>query len=161
MRESTLTVGELGRRAGVGAKAIRFWEARGVLPPAARGANGYRLYAPETVEVLRFVRQAQDLGLSLAEIRQIAAIRRGGRPPCVHVRRLLAAKARELDAKLQALLALRRRVRASLAAARRAPAGPAAVCPCIETTTRGGDHGPSESVALPRVRRVPRGRGDR
>ena len=55
MRESTLTVGELGRRAGVGAKAIRFWEARGVLPPAARGANGYRLYAPETVEVLRFV----------------------------------------------------------------------------------------------------------
>src|SRR3990172_8620914 len=87
MGESTLAVGELGRRAGVGAKAIRFWEARGVLPPPARGANGYRLYAPETVEVLRFVRQAQDLGLSLAEIRQIASIRRGGRAPRAHAPR--------------------------------------------------------------------------
>lgn len=65
-----LRIGELARRSGVTAKAIRFYEARGVLPPAARGPNGYRLYDDQAVEMLRFVRQAGRLGLRLGEIRE-------------------------------------------------------------------------------------------
>jgi len=91
---SGLKIGELAQRAGVTAKAIRFYERKGVLPPAKRAPTGYRLYGDDAVEMLCFVKQATGLGLTLAEIKDIIAIRRGGRPPCAHVHRLLRDKAR-------------------------------------------------------------------
>lgn len=127
-----LKIGQVARQAGVTTKAIRFYEAAGVLPAAARGANGYRLYGTEAVDMLAFVRQAAGLGLTLAEVRDIIAIRRGGRAPCAHVHRLLTEKARELDRKLQDLMEMRRVLRRSLAAWRRAPARKAVVCPHLE-----------------------------
>jgi len=127
-----LKIGELARRAGVTAKAIRFYERKRVLPPAKRAANGYRLYGNDAVEMLSFIKQATGLGLTLAEIREIIAIRQGGAPPCVHVRRLLRDKARDLDRKLRDLIDMRRQIRRSLAAWGRAGRGRAAVCPHIE-----------------------------
>ena len=129
---SGLKIGQLARRVGVTTKAIRFYEAKRVLPPATRGANGYRLYGQEALETLTFVTQAAGLGLTLAEIREVIAIRQGGAPPCAHVRRLLQDKARDLDRKLQDLIDMRRQIRRSLAAWKRAPRGPCAVCPHIE-----------------------------
>ena len=87
--ETPLKIGQLAARAGVTAKAIRFYEAAGVLPRPARGANGYRLYGPDALDMLEFVKRATGLGLTLAEIKEIIAIRQGGRPPCAHVHRLL------------------------------------------------------------------------
>ena len=133
--EGGLKIGELAQRAGMTAKAIRFYEARRVLPPPTRGANGYRLYGQGALELLTFVKQATGLGLTLAEIRDIIVIRQGGRPPCGHVHRLLQDKARELDRKLRALVEMRRRIRRSLAAWKRAPAGTSVVCPHIESRT--------------------------
>src|SRR5947209_4128358 len=127
-----LKIGQLARQAGVTAKAIRFYEATRVLPRPTRGANGYRLYGRDAVETLTFVKQAAGLGLTLAEIREIIAIRQDGGPPCVHVRRLLQDKARELDRKLKDLLDMRRQIRRSLAAWSRAGRRRAAVCPHIE-----------------------------
>src|SRR5712691_11003309 len=124
-----LKIGELARRAGVTAKAIRFYERTRVLPPAKRAANRYRLYDDEAVGMLRFIKQATGLGLTLAEIKEIIAIRRGGRPPCAHVHRLLRDKAAELDRKLEDLLEVRRRTRRSLAAWRRRPVHGRDVCP--------------------------------
>src|SRR5712691_11976879 len=130
--EGELKIGELARRVGVSAKAIRFYETKHVLPSPTRGANGYRLYGPEALEMLRFVKQATGLGLTLGEIKEIIAIRRGGRPPCAHVHRLLLAKAGELDRKLEDLLELRRRIRRSLTAWKHRSVAAAAVCPPIE-----------------------------
>src|SRR2546426_11290611 len=94
-----LKIGGLARRAGLTAKAIRFYERKRVLPPAKRAANRYRLYDDDAVGMLSFVKQATGLGLTLAEIKEIIAIRRGGRPPCPHVHRLLRDKALEFDRK--------------------------------------------------------------
>jgi len=127
-----LKIGQLARRVGVTAKAIRFYEVKRVLPRPTRGANGYRVYSEDAVETLTFVKQATGLGLTLAEIRDIIAIRQGGGPPCVHVRRLLQDKARELDRKLRDLIDMRRQIRRSLAAWSRTGRGRAAVCPHIE-----------------------------
>jgi DNA-binding transcriptional MerR regulator len=134
MPDRGLKIGELARGTGVDARTIRFYEALGVLPPPARGRNGYRLYASDAEDMLRFIKQAQGLGLALAEIREIVAIRQGGRPPCSHVYQLLREKAAELDRKLRDLVMLRRRIRQSLAAWGRRPPGKAAVCPHIEAT---------------------------
>ncbi len=129
---SGLKIGELARLAGVTAKAIRFYERKRVLPPAERAANRYRVYGRDAVEMLSFVKQATGLGLTLAEIRDIIAIRQGGGPPCVHVHHLLQDKARELDRKLRDLIDMRRQIRRSLAAWSRAGRGRAAVCQHIE-----------------------------
>jgi DNA-binding transcriptional MerR regulator len=127
-----LKIGELARRTGVTTKAIRFYERKRILPPAKRTANQYRLYDDDAVGMLHFVKQATGLGLTLAEIKEIIAIRRGGRPPCAHVHRLLRDKAGELDRQLEDLLDLRRRIRRSLTAWRHQSAGTAAVCHHIE-----------------------------
>jgi DNA-binding transcriptional MerR regulator len=131
-----LSIGELARRAGVTTKAVRFYEAKRVLPAAKRGANRYRLYGDDAVEMLGFIKQAAGLGLTLAEIKEIIAIRQGGRPPCTHVHRLLRDKAVDLDGKLKDLLEVRRRIRKSVAAWSRRPARTATVCHHIE----GGVH---------------------
>jgi DNA-binding transcriptional MerR regulator len=116
-----LKIGELARRAGVTAKAIRFYERKGLLPAATRAANRYRVYGEDTAEMLRFIKQATGLGLTLAEIRDILVIRHGGRPPCTHVHQLLRDKAAELDRKLKDLVDVRQRIRRSLAAWNRQP----------------------------------------
>jgi DNA-binding transcriptional MerR regulator len=131
--DGSLKIGELAHKAGVTAKAIRFYERKRILPPAKRGTNRYRLYGDDAVEMLRFIKQASGLGLTLAEIKDIIAIRQGGRPPCRHVHGLLRDKAVELDRKLKDLVDVRSRIRHSLSAwDRRPPKGPT-VCPHIHT----------------------------
>lgn len=122
-----LRIGELARRAGVTAKAIRFYERKGILPPARRAANSYRLYGEDAADLLRFVKQATGLGLTLAEVKDVLVIRQGGRPPCTHVHQLLRDKAAELDRKLKDLVDVRERIRRSLSAWRRLPPGRAPV----------------------------------
>jgi DNA-binding transcriptional MerR regulator len=119
--EDGLKIGELARRAGVTAKAIRFYERKGILPAARRAANRYRVYGEDVADMLCFIRQASGLGLTLAEIKDIIAIRQGGRPPCTHVHQLLRDKAAELDRKLKDLVDVRERIRRSLAAWNRGP----------------------------------------
>ena len=131
-----LKIGEVARRAGVTPKAIRFYERKRVLPPAKRAANRYRLYTDDAVGMLSFVKQATGLGLTLAEIKEIIAIRRRGQPPCAHVHRLLRDKAGELDRKLKDLLEVRRRIRRSLTVWKHQPLAASAVCPHIENPAR-------------------------
>jgi DNA-binding transcriptional MerR regulator len=136
-----LKIGELARNAGVTAKAIRFYERKRILPPAPRAANRYRLYSEDAIDMLRFIKQASSLGLTLAEIKDIIAIRQGGRPPCTHVHRLLRDKAAELDRKLKDLVDVRRRIDRSLRAWSRRPATRGTVCPHIDTPAGRGRRG--------------------
>jgi DNA-binding transcriptional MerR regulator len=71
-------IGELARRAGVAPSALRFYESAGLLPAAERTPAGYRVYGPELVGRLDFIRRAQALGLSLAEIRALLDTRSAG-----------------------------------------------------------------------------------
>lgn len=132
-----MTVGAAAEAAGVSGKAVRLWESRGLLPPAQRTEAGYRLFTEEDVGVLRFIRQAKALDLSLAEIKNILDLQRGGATPCGRVTELLDAHIAEIDRTLADLRALRR----SLATVRRAAresqrrGEDAVVCQIIETAT--------------------------
>ena len=107
MSTSTRTVGKAAQAAGLTPKAVRLYEARGLLPEAERTEAGYRTYTDDDITVLRFIGQAKTLGLSLAEIRDILDIRRGGRMPCRNVVRLLDQRIREVDHTLTELRQLR------------------------------------------------------
>lgn len=94
------------------------------------------MYGDEALRVLAFVTQARRLGFSLAEIKEIVALRRSGTLPCQHVRKLVRQKAREIDRTLRDLAAVRRRLRGLLATWRSRRGAAAAVCPHIERENR-------------------------
>ncbi|MEJ1091697.1 heavy metal-responsive transcriptional regulator [Microbacterium istanbulense] len=101
-----MRIGELAEAAGTTAKTLRFYEDQGLLPPAERTPSGYRDYAPDAVARIDFVHRGQAAGLTLAQIRQILAIRDGGRAPCEHVRDLLDARLAEIEQQIAQLTAL-------------------------------------------------------
>jgi DNA-binding transcriptional MerR regulator len=142
-----MRVGEVVERTGVTRKALRIYEARGILPPPRRTASGYRVYAPGVLDVLDFVQQGRRLGLTLAEIGHIIGLRRSGAAPCAHVRRLLTQK----EADLKALLAEVRRILASWP---QTDGLHAAICPHIER--KGGDATWKSTRSAPRAPRVPK-----
>ena len=74
MKSATLSTSALARAAGVEASTIRFYERRHLLVPETQKPSGYRLYAPEAVGRVRFIRDAQALGLSLEEVADLLAL---------------------------------------------------------------------------------------
>ncbi|MEU0042751.1 MerR family transcriptional regulator [Streptomyces werraensis] len=102
-----LTIGQVARVAGVTPKAVRVYEAKGLLPVAERSSAGYRLYDDQDVELLA-LRRARALGLHLDDIREVLAIRDGGVRPCATVRDLLDARITEIDDPVSELMALRK-----------------------------------------------------
>lgn len=92
-----MRIGEVARESGVPTKTIRYYEDIGVLPEPERADNGYREYGTETVDRLRFVRDAQATGLSLTEISSILDLRGRGETTCHHVIDLLERHLSDLD----------------------------------------------------------------
>ena len=132
-----LTVGQAARRAGLTAKAVRLYEARGLLPPAERTSSGYRCFTEHDIQLLRFIRRARDLGLSLAEIRTIIGLRRGETPPGREVITVLQAHLDAIDHKISNLRALRQAMTGVLhtAAAHADQGQPVPLCQIIDTST--------------------------
>lgn len=116
-----LSIGELARLTGVNAKTIRFYEEAGILPPARRLPNGYRVYDEEDLDRLRFVRGARSLDLALDDIKEVLAFRDRGEAPCRYVVDLLQAKMEEVDARIAELERLRGELRRLSKAAQRLP----------------------------------------
>ncbi|HCA87199.1 MAG TPA: heavy metal-responsive transcriptional regulator [Streptomyces sp.] len=128
-----LTIGQAAQAAGITRKAVLVYEAKGLLPRAERSMSGYRLYIPDDVELLGFIRQARTLGLHLDDIREVLDIRRGGTPPCDAVRNLLDARITEVDTTVNDLLALRQTLVDTRRAAEDRPCGDVStVCSIIE-----------------------------
>lgn len=101
-----LRIGEVAKRAGVSIDTLRYYEKVRLLPRTSRSAGGFRLFAPEHVERVRFIKQARQLGFSLDEIRELLAS--GGAEECMKVRDLLRSKLSEMDQQLKSMRAFRR-----------------------------------------------------
>lgn len=70
-----LLIGDLARHVGVPVSTVRYYERKGLLEPPQRRESGYREYSQASIERLRFIRQAQELGFTLQRIRTLAEIR--------------------------------------------------------------------------------------
>lgn len=75
-----LTIGEVARRSGFATSALRFYEREGLLV-AARTSGGQRRYPRSVLRRLAFLRAAQNVGLSLEEVRDALADLPAGRTP--------------------------------------------------------------------------------
>ncbi|HVB78756.1 MAG TPA: heavy metal-responsive transcriptional regulator [Candidatus Binataceae bacterium] len=98
-----LTIGKIARAAGVTIDAVRYYERERLLAPAQKSGAGYRLYGPDAVRRLQFIRHAQQCGFSLAEIRELLELRAREGSCCKDVRSVAIAKRAQLEARIQAL----------------------------------------------------------
>jgi MerR family copper efflux transcriptional regulator len=71
-----MKTGELAKRAGVNIQTIRFYEREGLLRRPGRTAAGYRAYEASDLEQVVFIRQCQQLGFTLADVREVNALHR-------------------------------------------------------------------------------------
>ncbi|MBI3952188.1 MAG: heavy metal-responsive transcriptional regulator [Acidobacteria bacterium] len=114
MNETRLLMGEVAKQAGVNRETIRYYERIGLLQRPLRTRVRYRVYSPEAVARVRFIKRAQNLGFSLDEIREIVNLSRAGRSPCSRVRRLLQQKLEDVDRRIAELLEFRHELAAFL-----------------------------------------------
>jgi DNA-binding transcriptional MerR regulator/copper chaperone CopZ len=109
------TIGELARVAGVGVETVRFYERRGLIERPPRPASGFRAYPPEAASRLAFVREAQALGFTLREVRELLALNANPATDCAAVRGRAAAKLGQIEARMARFARMRETLRTLLA----------------------------------------------
>jgi DNA-binding transcriptional MerR regulator len=107
-KEDNLRVGAVGKAAGVGVQTLHYYERLGLLSKPERSAANYRLYSPDTVRRVRFIKKAQAIGLTLQEVKQVLYLKDHGHAPCHKVAELGGKHLREIDARLAQLRKYRR-----------------------------------------------------
>jgi MerR family copper efflux transcriptional regulator len=98
-----MRIGTVSREAGVNAQTLRYYERRGLLPKTGRLASGYREYDPATVGLVRFIKNAQELGFTLNEIRELITLRENRSHSAEDVRRVATRKIEEMDRRIRQL----------------------------------------------------------
>ena len=104
MDRDGLTPRQVAKECGVSPDTIRHYEARGVIPRAFRGDNGYRRFPAGTVARVLVVRRALAVGFTLDELARVFRLRAAGTAPCRQVRALAAHKLAELDERIEELV---------------------------------------------------------
>jgi len=113
----SMTISQAARAAGVGVETVRFYERRHLIArPAKPPDGGFRRYPPETIERIRFVRQAQGLGFSLREIGELLSLRADPATDCSQVRERAVAKLEGVERKIGELERFRRALEELIAA---------------------------------------------
>lgn len=105
----SLRIGVLASRTGVSVEALRYYEKRGLVRPVARRGSGYREYGADSVRVVLFIKRAQALGFSLAEVEELVRLRErawSGDAPRV-LRGAAVSKIEDIDHRIRQLGALR------------------------------------------------------
>ncbi|HKE71493.1 MAG TPA: MerR family transcriptional regulator [Nocardioidaceae bacterium] len=91
---------ELAGRAGVNAETLRYYERRGLLEAPPRTPGGYRDYPVAAIELLRFIKRAQELGFSLDEVEELVHLDRGGPRSCESARALAVTRKADLELRI-------------------------------------------------------------
>jgi MerR family mercuric resistance operon transcriptional regulator len=129
-----VTIGQLAERAGVGVETIRFYQRKGLIGRPVQPRSGYRRYDEQAAERIRFIRQAQELGFTLAEVAQLLSLRVDPRTSCADVKAKAEEKIQDIDAKLRTL----RRMRGALVEITKTCSGAGATseCPILDYMTK-------------------------
>ncbi len=101
-----MNISEAARRSGLSSKTIRYYEEIGLVAPADRGDNGYRVYEKGAVEEFKFLSRARDVGFDLEECRQLLDLHRDSGRQSRHARSLVMEKSEQLQQRIDSLLSM-------------------------------------------------------
>jgi MerR family transcriptional regulator, copper efflux regulator len=105
----SLTIGKLAKDAGVNLETVRYYERRGLLPKPPRStSSGYRQFPEDAARRLRFIRRAQELGFSLAEIGELLSLRVSRTSTSGAIRARTEAKIADIDSKIRTLESMKK-----------------------------------------------------
>jgi len=131
MREG-VTIGRLAKAAGVNVETIRYYQRRGLIAEPHKPLGGHRRYPSVVVDEIAFIRRAQQLGFSLAEVKSLMELADGRN---LKATRLIAEKKHaNLELHIAQLSRMRRRLKSLIDKSRKAVKGP---CPIIEALSSG------------------------
>jgi len=127
----SLTIGTLAKAAQVNLQTIRYYEREGLLPQPPRRPSGYRMFSSDSVRRVRFIKRAQELGFSLAEIKELLALRIDEERGSADVRTLAQGKIADIEQKIRTLQAMKKVLKKL---SERCPGcGPISECPILES----------------------------
>ena len=142
-----VTIGSVARQTGCKVQTIRYYEEIGLLRPADRSEGNQRLYAPNDVERLNFIRHARDLGFSINAIRELLQMADRPDMPCDDVDAIAQRHLEDVEARIARMLALKTELKRMLA---QCAGGVISTCRVIEVLS---DHG--QCLAEAHGREVP------
>ena len=130
-------IGKVARATEMSVDTIRFYEKEGLLREPERSEGGFRLYSARDIETLHFIHKAQELGFSLADIRELLLVQDERTEACTHVRDLIQSRLTAVRGKIEDLKRLERHLKQALCKCEDAlgdgKAGPAhEQCPVLE-----------------------------
>lgn len=133
VQEQTKLIGSVAKESGVPIKTIRYYEELGLLKTSGRTEGGFRIFSSDVLARLNFIKRAQRLGLSLAEIKDFLEIHDRGELPCEHVQIKLSDKISEIEQQIQQLQILKLELKGLLSGWETIPENPEqTICPIIE-----------------------------
>ena len=125
-----LTIGKVSKQAGVGVETIRFYEREGLLEQPPRLASGYRQYPCDTIDRLRLIKRAKELGFSLKEIKELLALRLVSGSTCDQIKERAETKIQDIENKIRSLQRMKRALKKLTAAC--SSNGPVSNCPILD-----------------------------
>jgi MerR family mercuric resistance operon transcriptional regulator len=144
-----MTIGQLAEDAGVNVETVRFYERKGLITQPSRPETGYRRYDQQTSRRIRFIREAQELGFSLTEIRQLLSLRVDPKTSCAQVKDAAESKIVSIDEKISTLKTMRKALVEITNTC--SGTGPTTECPILDALDRaanrkkgGEEHGTKE-----------------
>jgi MerR family mercuric resistance operon transcriptional regulator len=132
-----LTIGRLAKASGVGIDTVRFYERRGLISRGLKADTSFREYAPDDAKRIRFIKRAQELGFTLAEIKELLQLRISKRATCAQVKAKSEAKLEEIEQKIRDLKRMKRSLRNLSEQCNDGPA-PIGKCPILDCFESGG-----------------------
>lgn len=130
-----LTIGKLAALSKVSADSLRFYEREGLIAPTTKSDAGYRLYAEQAVQRLRFIAQAKQCGFTLSEINELLAVRSTQSACCNDVRQKVVEKKLQLEGRIKAMKAMSKALDVLIADCS-AGETPVADCPILSALER-------------------------
>ncbi|HYO81798.1 MAG TPA: MerR family DNA-binding protein [Bryobacteraceae bacterium] len=126
-----LKIGQVAELGGVNLQTVRYYEREKLLPEPPRLASGYRVFSDDAVRRVRFIKRAQELGFTLAEIRELLSLRVDPDRDSGTVRELALKKITDINEKVRTLQAMKGALEHLID--RCSGHGPASECPILES----------------------------
>jgi MerR family transcriptional regulator, copper efflux regulator len=126
-----LTIGELAKSSHVNLETIRYYERQGLLPKPPRLKSGYRAFPLDSVKRVRFIKQAQELGFSLKEVKELLSLQINPDSTGTDVRKRAVSKIANIEEKIKTLRSMKKALLELTATCN--GNGPACECPILES----------------------------